>query len=447
MGNCCDKPSEAKYTPREPTKDETVQNMVKTHTKRIQELESTNKKLNEDLQNLATENKRMHGLESTNKKLHAEFQSLATENKRLSETNKTLVKESKTKEKLQQNIKSLEQKLNALTDENEKLKTRLSAALSTMITDGNTAIADLSDENRPTNLATQYTELYDNQWTDAYEYLTLEEQMTELEAIITLRNIFIEIYRTCQKKANNDMNSLTRVLAAFFGGENREMKKQFKDKRKTIFQRGVQDIEPEIKDVMKRILSKEQTMKAKEVFRFIDESSKIAWLMVIQDPPMYVDVDTDREGQTFDTDAFRPYTKTGAVMEYVVWPVVYLARGEAMVAKGVAQGKKAADLQKSMKQQPLRNETTRTGTYSNTQHQTSTEVKQEQKKPDQSSQPLLTRSVENTSQRQEISGTNQPKQIKLSQWPPNKEVQKQNMSSSTTTTITVGGQQPLAGKK
>lgn len=33
----------------------------------------------------------------------------------------------------------------------------------------NPNIADLSDENRPTKLSEKYSELYDNEWTDAYE--------------------------------------------------------------------------------------------------------------------------------------------------------------------------------------------------------------------------------------------------------------------------------------
>lgn len=39
------------------------------------------------------------------------------------------------------------------------------------LTDNNPNIADLSDKNRPTKLAERYTELYDNQWTDAFEII------------------------------------------------------------------------------------------------------------------------------------------------------------------------------------------------------------------------------------------------------------------------------------
>ena len=39
------------------------------------------------------------------------------------------------------------------------------------LTDNNPNIADLSDRNRPTKLAERYVELYDNQWTDAFEII------------------------------------------------------------------------------------------------------------------------------------------------------------------------------------------------------------------------------------------------------------------------------------
>ena len=37
--------------------------------------------------------------------------------------------------------------------------------------DGNPYIADLSDKNRPTKIADLYNELYDNEWTDAFDVI------------------------------------------------------------------------------------------------------------------------------------------------------------------------------------------------------------------------------------------------------------------------------------
>ena len=47
---------------------------------------------------------------------------------------------------------------------------------------GNANVTDLSDPNRPTKLAEQFSELYDNDWTDAFEELAdlLDEEKIKL---------------------------------------------------------------------------------------------------------------------------------------------------------------------------------------------------------------------------------------------------------------------------
>jgi hypothetical protein len=40
--------------------------------------------------------------------------------------------------------------------------------MSSRLRDGNPNVADLNDQNRPTKVGEQFSELYDNQWTDAY---------------------------------------------------------------------------------------------------------------------------------------------------------------------------------------------------------------------------------------------------------------------------------------
>ena len=54
------------------------------------------------------------------------------------------------------------------------------------LTMGNANVADLSDPNRPTKLAEQFSELYDNEWTDAFEKL---EFMTDSQRISYLLHI------------------------------------------------------------------------------------------------------------------------------------------------------------------------------------------------------------------------------------------------------------------
>ncbi|KAH3838980.1 hypothetical protein DPMN_112398 [Dreissena polymorpha] len=58
--------------------------------------------------------------------------------------------------------------------------------------DNNPAIADLSDFNRPEKLGQRYSELYDNQWTDAFG--TLQEDPSfedETQILDILLNVLV----------------------------------------------------------------------------------------------------------------------------------------------------------------------------------------------------------------------------------------------------------------
>lgn len=74
---------------------------------------------------------------------------------------------------------------------------RLSAVASTQLTDGNPAITDLSDTNRPTRIAEKFSELYDNEWTDAFEALTSQYHMSEREAVDLLFRILKVHVQSC----------------------------------------------------------------------------------------------------------------------------------------------------------------------------------------------------------------------------------------------------------
>ena len=48
---------------------------------------------------------------------------------------------------------------------------RLSKLAGVKMTAGNPNIADLSDPNRPTKISEYFSNLYDNEWTEAYEQI------------------------------------------------------------------------------------------------------------------------------------------------------------------------------------------------------------------------------------------------------------------------------------
>ncbi|XP_060580323.1 uncharacterized protein LOC132737103 [Ruditapes philippinarum] len=78
--------------------------------------------------------------------------------------------------------------------------------------------------------------------------------------------------------------------------------------------------------------------KKKYTEKFIKKCVEICWLMNSQNPPVIFDT-SDVDGKSFDVDKFRTYTKTGKLVDYVVWPPMLLHKGGPMLCKGVAQGK------------------------------------------------------------------------------------------------------------
>ena len=72
---------------------------------------------------------------------------------------------------------------------------------------------------------------------------------------------------------------------------------------------------------------------------YINTCVELCWYMVVQDPPVVMRRDRP---SMFDTRLYREYTSRGQYVDFVVWPTLYLHEGGAVLAKGVAQGRKTA---------------------------------------------------------------------------------------------------------
>jgi len=75
---------------------------------------------------------------------------------------------------------------------------------------------------------------------------------------------------------------------------------------------------------------------ALRVEQFTTQCVQLCWLMCIQDPPVVPDFQTGR-GDRLDTNAYKSYTRTGSLVEFIVWPALLLHKGGPLLCKGVAQ--------------------------------------------------------------------------------------------------------------
>ena len=66
---------------------------------------------------------------------------------------------------------------------------RLSKLAGAKLTVDNPNIADLSDEKRPTKLAEEFAELYDNEWTDAFEDIHTETEQAKTDLMLKILQV------------------------------------------------------------------------------------------------------------------------------------------------------------------------------------------------------------------------------------------------------------------
>ncbi|XP_060565681.1 uncharacterized protein LOC132724742 [Ruditapes philippinarum] len=232
--------------------------------------------------------------------------------------------------------------MRAKYEEENRLKdealNRLSAIASSRLRDNNANIADLSDQNRPTKVAENFSELYDNEWTDAFD--VLQDELGEKETIDFLLNSLMESFKICQEiSSENYLEKVQRFIEFPVQREPSgntqcelpdELIQQIKEFRKS---RATYVINVVIKEVLDKVQSKYDSKE--EVQAYKRKCVELCWLMVVQNPPLILSTTAQ---QQFDTNLYKDYTKRGKYVDYVVWPALLLHEGGPLLSKGVAQG-------------------------------------------------------------------------------------------------------------
>ncbi|KAL3879301.1 hypothetical protein ACJMK2_031602 [Sinanodonta woodiana] len=159
------------------------------------------KSLNDMTRNLSQGAKIISDLQQRTESLVLERESILAVNIQLQSDIETLNKMySNSLWKNGQLEKSLKEMGRTLSQEKETvsdLQNRLSKLAGDLLTHENTNITDLSDPNRPIKLSETYSEIYDNEWTDAFEELT-GRGLTDILAIKKLRDMLLCSLRKCR---------------------------------------------------------------------------------------------------------------------------------------------------------------------------------------------------------------------------------------------------------
>lgn len=244
--------------------------------------------------------------------------------------------------KMEDELEKVKEERDTAVEEKKLTMTRLSKEMGMKLSDNNPAIADLSDPNRPAKLGEKYSELYDNDWTDALEKL-IDLGGGEEASIRVLLNALRTCYRVCVELSDKQMVSLQNMLLnpvlpetsrtawTDVGSPNmsKAALKQLKECRKEIIGDAV----------MERISEHAITQCGGQAYHipgFIKKCTELCWLMCLQDPPVVLDADAT-VGETFNPDMFKPYTNTGTIVSFNVWPPLLLHQNGALLVKGIVQ--------------------------------------------------------------------------------------------------------------
>lgn len=216
----------------------------------------------------------------------------------------------------------------------EEVYNRLSKVLSSQLTDNNPNIADLSDMNRPTKLAEQFSELYDNEWTNAFGVL-MKIRDDDFTVITKLLTILMDCYNECRQHAEKQLENAKCKISDQSGDVSAAANKSLKDERKKTVHLTL----PFIHELVGRFLDTrhgQDLLKDKMLEVYVRRCTELCWLMVVQDPPMAIVIDVPQD-LSYNKAYYKQYTKSGQLVNYVVWPAILNQDGGALMGKGVAQ--------------------------------------------------------------------------------------------------------------
>ncbi|KAK3100272.1 hypothetical protein FSP39_017277 [Pinctada imbricata] len=256
---------------------------------------------------------------------------------------------------LQQKVAILQSEIDFQQNQIQDLTTRLSKFATQQLTQGNPNIADLSDRNRPTNIGEKFGQVFDEEWSEAYDVLK-GVCRNDLDIMQTLIQLIQSCYAFCQEIAAQQQKTMEDQLQATIwtpmakvSGKTTLSRKQSigADALSTITEKYAREYRKaagacSVEGVTK--LYREQRLEAdvpklkrdaksmKKISDYTDKLIEYTWYMVIQDPPMVLQF--IKKGEKISQQQYTYHEKKGMTAEMCVWPALFLYDGGPVVKKG-----------------------------------------------------------------------------------------------------------------
>ncbi|XP_060569580.1 uncharacterized protein LOC132727996 [Ruditapes philippinarum] len=247
-------------------------------------------------------------------------------------------------------------KLLAVRDD---LRDRFSKLTGNKSQEKNADIADLSDLNRAMKLSEKFGQLFDDEWTNAFENLTDKKPALPVkEAINVLLRLLQECWKFCYNMMATQMDSLQSVfLHPAQNLANLDQKKTGLTERPIITskdQLSLKDLRNRvgvspsvIEEVKQALLADSKTWDKRDKREFdkkhveactpyLQKCAEICWLMALHDPPLLMKMDV-KQGEKFDANMYTVYSQSGQTIDFLVWPPLYNSSDGGLLSKGVAE--------------------------------------------------------------------------------------------------------------
>nr|XP_022325311.1 uncharacterized protein LOC111125624 isoform X2 [Crassostrea virginica] len=269
----------------------------------------------------------------------------------------------------------LQSELQKKTEEADELSTRLSRFASQQLTEGNPNIADLSDIHRPTRLGEMYSQLFDDEWSEAFEALKpnmkkeaeVDDEDELYPNILTLlHSILEESFTFCKEKSTEQLQKLENKIKEGLKttatqseekmdvdqspsrGKDDKMEEEPSQTQSMLDQtverhskelRKAASVETAriqtqvfMKEKLPSLLQDEKVRQDPRVVSYVTKCVELCWYMCMQDPPMKLAV--PKKGETMDKNLFSFHGRKGRVVNCCVWAALLLHKDGPLVCKG-----------------------------------------------------------------------------------------------------------------
>lgn len=268
--------------------------------------------------------------------------------------------------------KELESNTTWLKQDKQRLETRLSEVMKTVV-DDHDDLTQLEDHSK-FKIEREYKELYDNEYTRA----SIEMQKLGLKLETQkMTQFFLDILKMsnnlCMNYSTKHLNAIKQSITNLpvdipldhekekYYEEFSSLKDEISTKVKTvnvtidsklskidiskIFDvkrtAAVRLQEPVI-EILSKVVATEFNVDKQhqpKMLKFINKCLQLCWMMNMHLDPVFIDFVQVSDSILFDSDTFKPYLSSGKYIDYVVWPPLYSYNGGKLLLKGIAEGR------------------------------------------------------------------------------------------------------------